>query len=422
MLVLVPSLLAILAGCGGAPHRRTLGVGAEVRPAFGLTESDAALLWRPGVSRADRPSESSGALTPAAPVQAAREELTALHPRFLRLLIDWARLQPNPNRPPELEAPASGCARTIAPCSPYSGVREELEAIASQQRAPGGAAGFQVVIVIFGTPAWAASERSGCERVSLRAFSRTPSADGMVAYRRLIHDVVALGEKEGVALDWWAPWNEPNDPTFLVPQRSSCNPGAEALSPARYGELVRAMAAQLRAEGGPRHLLLGELNAYQSGTADRTSIAEFVRALPPDVACLADTWSIHAYASRGRYASARDPVGVLEASLDARGGCTRGARVWITEAGAGAPHPGDPRPASAADERAACLALAGQLSGWSHDSRVGAVFQYTFRDDPAFPVGLADAALSRTYATYRLWLAWLAAPAGGAATARAACA
>jgi hypothetical protein len=414
-----------VAVCGCGAHRvpTPAAVGFEVAPAFGLTEDDAALLWNPGPAPLPLAAGAQATRQPAAArVQLAREELTALHPRFVRVLIDWAQLQPDPNHPPALEAPASGCARTIPPCSPYRGVREQLEAIASQQRAPAGATGFQVVLVIYGTPGWAASARSGCERGSLGAFSRAPNAAGIAAYRRLIHALIALGEKEGVALDWWSPWNEPNDPTFLAPQRSSCGAGAAALSPARYAELVLAMAAQLRTEGGPRHLLLGELNAYQAAAADRASIAGFVRALPPDVSCLADAWSIHAYASRGHFAPARDPVGVLEAALDAGGGCTRGARVWVTEAGSGAPHPGDPRPASVADERAACLALAGQLSAWSHDSRVGAVFQYTFRDDPAFPVGLADAALSHTYSTYGLWLAWLGARAAEPATAGAACA
>jgi hypothetical protein len=37
---------------------------------------------------------------------------------------------------------------------------------------------------------------------------------------------------------------------------------------------------------------------------------------------------------------------------------------------------------------------------------VEAAFQYTFRDDPAFPVGLADARLTRTWPTYDEWLAW----------------
>jgi hypothetical protein len=52
------------------------------------------------------------------------------------------------------------------------------------------------------------------------------------------------------------------------------------------------------------------------------------------------------------------------------------------------------------------MALAGQLRRWHADPRVGAAFQYTFREDPAFPVGLATADLSRLYPTYSLWLAW----------------
>ncbi len=90
----------------------------------------------------------------------------------------------------------------------------------------------------------------------------------------------------------------------------------------------------------------------------------------------------------------------------ARGACGREARIWVTEAGAGAPHPGRPRPTGAADETAGCLALAAQLRRWHSDPRVGAVFQYTFREDPAFPVGLASAELSHLYPTYRLWLQW----------------
>jgi hypothetical protein len=394
-----PALLLVVLACGcGSGARGAPSTGASpARPVFGLTEDDAALLWRPGAAQ-----------TPQAPaaVTAGREELTALHPRYLRLLIDWAALQPDPHRALALEAPVSGCARTVAPCVAYMGVREELAAIASQQHAALG--DFEVVIDIYGTPAWAASVPAGCERGSLGAFSRAPSAAGISAYRSLIRALVALGQREGVALHWWAPWNEPNDPTFLSPQRSSCSVTASDVAPIAYAALVRAMAAQFRAEGGERHMLLGELNAYQAGSTDRTSAAEFVSALPQDVACLGDAWSIHAYADRDQFAPGRDPVALLEHALDSRGGCTGGARIWVTEAGAGAPHAGASRQAGGSEERASCLALARQLLLWSRDPQVGAVFQYTFRDDPAFPVGLADPALSRTYPAYRLWLDWLA--------------
>jgi hypothetical protein len=100
-------------------------------------------------------------------------------------------------------------------------------------------------------------------------------------------------------------------------------------------------------------------------------------------------------------------VGTLERALDARGGCAATAPIWVTEAGAGAPHPGLPRAADAAAEaREGCLALERQLLGWYANPRVEAVFQYTFREDPAFPVGLLSADLSQLYPTYGLWLAW----------------
>ena len=35
-----------------------------------------------------------------------------------------------------------------------------------------------------------------------------------------------------------------------------------------------------------------------------------------------------------------------------------------------------------------------------------AAFQYTFRDDPVFPVGLADAKLTKAWPAYQLFKAW----------------
>jgi hypothetical protein len=156
-------------GCGGKPHRpaptRSATTSAPAAkpapepPALGLTEDNASLLWSP-----DGPS-------PAPPAfQSARTQLTALHPTYLRLLVDWAALQPQAGRPPALEAPVSGCARQVGPCGAYAGIGGELAAIASQQRATGG--GFRVVLDIFGTPEWAAQPGSGCETPGTAAFSR----------------------------------------------------------------------------------------------------------------------------------------------------------------------------------------------------------------------------------------------------------
>jgi hypothetical protein len=375
-------------------------------------------LWNP-----DAPSGPARFLT-------VRHELTALHPTYLRLLVDWAALQPDPDRPPALEAPISGCARDVGPCGAYGGIRAELDAIASQQRAAvrglqgdgvdgrrgaaGGGGGneatgggdFKVVIDIFGVPAWAAAPSSGCELAGTSSFSRPLRPAAIAGYRALIRSLLALAARAGVALEWWSPWNEPNNPLFISPQRATCTADSPTLSPAVYAQLVRAMAAELKGDGGVHHLLLGELDDYPTDSRHRTSIASFVAALPTDVVCLADAWSVHDYAARGAFAFSADPVEALESALDSRGACAREAPIWVTEAGAGAPRPGFPRPPGAADERAGCEALAVQLARWYGDPRVQAVFQYTFREDPAFPVGLLSADLLHLYSTYNLWLDW----------------
>lgn len=302
-----------------------------------------------------------------------------------------------------------GCARDVGPCGAYAGIRAELAAIATQQRAPGGGldGDFKVVIDIFGVPAWAAAPPSGCELGRTTPFSRPLGPAAIAGYRALIRSLLTLAARAGVSLEWWSPWNEPNNPLFISPQRATCAADSPTLSPAVYAQLAQAMAAELKADGGVRHLLLGELDDYPTDSPHRTSIASFIAALPADVVCLAgDVWSVHDYAARGAFASSADPVEALESALDARGACAREAPIWVTETGAGAPRPGFPRPAGAADERAGCEALAVQLARWHGDPRVQAVFQYTFREDPAFPVGLLSADLSHLYPTYDLWLDW----------------
>jgi hypothetical protein len=372
-------------------------------PAFGLTEDNADLLWSPGQSPGSAETD-----TGRASFQSAEGDLTALHPSYIRLLVDWAALQPGAAGPASLDAQVSGCARTVGPCGPYAGIREELAAIASQRHAAqkAGTPGPEVVIQIFGAPAWAARAPAGCELAGTQPFSRPLNATGIVGYQALIRSLLALGTSEGVPLEWWSAWNEPNDPVFISPQRDACAADAPPVSPAVYAQLVRAMAAELHADGGQHHLLLGELNAYQSDSPHHTSIAQFVASLPADVLCLSDVWSIHSYASRGAAAPPVDPVKALEAALDARGECGQAAHIWVTEAGAGAAHPGRRRPPGEAEERAGCEALGEQLLHWYADPRVGAVFQYSFREDPAFAVGLVSADLSHIYPAYRLWLSY----------------
>jgi hypothetical protein len=400
--------MVCIAGCGNSHSRHALPTSSISHqsptrgPAFGLTEDNADLLWSP-----DGPAHSYGAF------QSARRELTALHPHYVRLLVDWAALQPDPKRPPSLEGPVSGCARTVSPCGAYAGIRAELAAIASQQHGTAARGqDFQVVLDIFGTPAWAARAPSGCDAAHSSSFSRGPRPDAIVSYRALIRSLLALAAREGVAVEWWSPWNEPDSSAFISPQRSACAPASPLQSVALYAELARAMAAELRADGGVHHMLLGELNAFPTPSAGRASSAQFVAALPEDVLCLADVWSIHAYATPG-VAAARDPVKALEQALDARGPCGKSASIWVTESGIGARHPGSPRQTGASAEHAGCAALAEQLLSWYRDPRIGAVFQYTFREDPAYPVGLVSADLAHIYPAYSLWLALVSLHAAG---------
>jgi hypothetical protein len=47
--------------------------------------------------------------------------------------------------------------------------------------------------------------------------------------------------------------------------------------------------------------------------------------------------------------------------------------------------------------------MAAQLRAWRANPRIEAAFQYTLRDDPIFPAGLADAGLTRLYPAYAAW-------------------
>ena len=116
-------------------------------------------------------------------------------------------------------------------------------------------------------------------------------------------------------------------------------------------------------------------------------------------------WAQHAYAERGAVDAGREGAGRPAASARSTGApCTRGKPIWVTETGVGGARVGaerDAQPgASCAPTAARCAA---QLRRWHRDPRVDAAFQYTFREDIAFPVGLADAGLTRAYPVYDLW-------------------
>jgi len=388
------------------------------RLAVGLSERNASLLFADGARAVDPGLEAS------------RRRVGALRPAYYRLAVDWAQLQPSPGRPADLTKPDDGCLRGIAPCGAFAGIRDQLRAVASQQRArgpagdppartgapspagasspegapPARAGAWEVVVTLYGVPPWAARPPAGCERPATEPRSRPLTGAGLRGYRRLIRDLDAVARAEGVALRWWAPWNEPNQPFFISPQRAACATSSAPLAPAVYARLVRAARRELRALGGERRLVLGELAGFDGPRPFGAGIREFVAALPDDVACAGDVWSQHAYAERGA-ADRAGPVGQLERAL-ARRACTRGKPIWVTETGVGGARTGQDRDTRSRALRRGCRYLDALLRRWHRDPRVDAAFQYTYREDTAFPVGLADAALTRTYPTYELWRAW----------------
>ncbi len=359
--------------------------------AVGLTETNAGLLANPEVS----PSPAPGAA-------GWRDRLTALRPRYFRLMVDWAVLQPDPAQPANLEQSRDGCSRGHQPCVPTSGVRDVLRSVRMQQQAAGG---FDVFVVIYGVPDWAAQPANGCERPDAAPRSRPIADAAMPAYRQLIRAIAAVGEAEKVPIRWWAPWNEANGPFFVSPQRAACDTSSPLLSPAVYTKLARAMREELTALPGEQDMTIGELAGLPRSSLRGGGIEEFFAGLPDDVVCSAKVFTQHAYAEPGDADAATRPVDDLEAAL-AKRPCAADQPIWITETGVGGPKVGGRREGGDAGLRADCRAMDAALRRWDIDPRIQAAFQYTFRDDPAFPVGLANARLTRTWPTYDLWKAW----------------
>jgi hypothetical protein len=393
---------ALLTACGGGGGGKSTSTSAstptkappakqpptDVAPggglAIGLTEINPDLFWH---------GKDVGDFDPW------RDRVEALKPQVYRLTVDWATLQPSADAPVDWTKASDGCMRGLQPCRPYSGIRDTLRAIRSQQQAGNG---FATMVVIYGVPDWAAIKPTGCERDDIVARSRPITAQGLEAYKRLVRSLQDLARREGVAIRWWSPWNEPNGPFFISPQRAECRGSSKALSPAVYTKFARAMREELQPG---QQLMVGELAGLQNARKYGTSISEFFDGLPDDVVCNAGVFAQHAYAKRGDRADDAGAVGTLEQVLDGRA-CARDKPIWVTETGVGGPHVGDERSPKDASIRADCQALNVALRRWDKDPRIDAAIQYTFRDDPVFPVGLADAKLTKEWPAYQLFKAW----------------
>lgn len=370
-------------GPGPAPIGPPLTAPAKLPPpplALGLTEGDPRLLIPSGITRL-----------------VARKAI-ALKPSYVRVLVPWERLQPFANRKPNWDAPPGGCPRINPGCRSPSGLRSLLAAIKYRQDLDGG---WKILVVPYFTPPWAASQFYGCQRKRSR-HSRA-QLPRIAPYRTFLRRLNALGDKVGVKLDYITPWNEPNHPGFLQPQRLTCNRHAKAVSPAAYATLVRAAQKELRYQ---QTIVLGSLAGLQQPRTYGAGAAEFIDGLPRDVACVDGPFAQHAYVGRpgrhGREPRRANPAsaarhGLLEEvikALDAKR-CPQVKRLWIGETGA-------------FDHR--CEAMSAALRTWARDDRVDAAFQYTFREAHAFPVGLVSPSMKVTYGSYRAWRAFAGGP------------
>jgi hypothetical protein len=385
-----------LGACGGNDHKSsTTGTPppakkppADVAPkgglAIGLSEINPNLFWH---------GKDVGAFGPW------RDRLEALKPPLYRLAVDWASLQPSPNGPIDWTKASDGCMRSLQPCQPYSGIRDILRAIHSEQQAGNG---FATMVVFYGVPDWAARPASGCERDDITARSRPITDQGLQAYQRMVRSLEQLAKREGVSIGWWSPWNEPNGPFFISPQRAQCSGTSKALAPAVYAKLAGALRQELQPG---QQMVVGELAGLENARKYGSSIKEFFAGLPDSVVCNAGVFAQHAYAKRSDAADDPGAVGALEQVLDTRP-CAAKKPIWVTETGVGGPHVGDERSPKEESIRADCQALNTTLRRWNDDPRVDAAFQYTFRDDPVFPVGLVDAKLTKTWPAYDLFKAW----------------
>jgi hypothetical protein len=262
--------------------------------------------------------------------------------------------------------------------------------------------GWRVVVTIYGTPSWAVAADAPAGDCIRSPTARPPD---LAAYEAFVRAVVRLGQEEHVRLAYWSPWNEPNHPLFLGPQREGCTLEGARLMPAVYAGLVRAM---IEARGTSSGLILGELASLKTDKADSTSVTSFIVDLPDDVACSAAVWAQHAYVPNsaggpGAPPASSDLIEVISQALAARG-CPK--QLWLTETAVGAPHTNEPRPTDPARQLAECKAIEAAMRSWADDRRVDAAFQYTFREDPVFRVGPADTGLTRLYSSYPVWQAW----------------
>ncbi len=344
--------------------------------AVGVTEPNPNLMWPGG----------TGVVPPAfAPW---RDAVGALRPHYYRLQVDWSKLQPDAGVPPDFDGSRPGCMRDLLPCGPWQGLRVQLQALAARQSQ----GGWEAVVSISGTPAWAARSAGGCEQEATNSYSRAPRTDALADYARLVEQIIATAQDEGAELRWWNAWNEPNHPYFLSPQRLTCDPASSTESVSTYVNLHAALGEALERAPGEQRRTLGDLAGVRSSGPHSVSVRDFIAALPRDVVCETSVWAQHSYLAP------RDDATVARRAL-AKHECGTPHEIWVTETGA-RNSTRDPAP------HIRCRSMDARLRRWWSDPQITAAFQYTVREDDRFPYGLITTDLQAAYPVMGLWQAW----------------
>jgi hypothetical protein len=359
-----------------------------------------------------------GALTPPATPVPAFERAQALTdriaPRFVRIDVRWDLIQPDEAAPFDPgRVIGDGCGRERAqPCSGPQSLTRTLAAVKAAQVAHPGH--YRPLISFWGIPNWAGDVGDGCEAAKAREGAQPLAPGKEPAYKAMVAAIWGAVRAAGIEGADWTPWNEPNAPYFIDPQRSACTPDAEPRSPESFSRMVVAMDEELERlrattpAGSPARgdrLVVGELAGWGAPSRRAVPTDEFLRALPDDVLCRADVISVHGYLEAHPRNGKGEPVAAGLRELDRRP-CLDGRPAWITETAVGAPRSGGERDTARGTLQFECRLMDQQLRRWYRDPRVTAAFQYSVRTDPAFPTGLMDEGLNRTFPVAKVWEAW----------------
>ena len=326
--------------------------------------------WPSGSPRPTR--RWCGAHATARPSRPVRARARKRWPRCVRPIYRLddrlGRRPAAPGRAAGLGAPDPGCERATPPCAPFAGVREQLRAVRSAQRAQRG--GWQVVVDFLYTPGVGRRGPGGLRARPGRPHLAPDRARGAARVPRA----------------WSACW-----PSWAAPRASSCATGAPGTSPTtaaspRPSALVRGGVGRRRARllrrarapaahgagrraGPPRRAARRGLR--RCGLGAQGDVRRGLRAGPAPRRRVLERPVGPARLRRGPGHRARRGGGARRARLrsppprlDHRDRRRRRA-------------PGGPRPTDPASLRAQCREMDGLLARWHRDPRVQAAFQYT---------------------------------------------